>query len=378
MKENKLKLKNKAAQEIRHWVRTTQVCNNKCLFCLDQENQNGRIISLEDIAADLKNGRRNGATRAIISGGDPTLHPQIFNIIKMARKIGYSRVQMISNGRMLAYEDFAANLKKAGLDEITLSLHSHKKDQFEKMTQVKGSYEQAMKGLINALKYKFIVSVDIVINKINYKTLKETLIFFIKLGISEFDLLYIIPFGSAWTNKKELFFSPKRAGKYLDAAFSLAKKKDIFLWTNRLPAIFLEGHEDLIQNPLKLKDEVRGMERALKSYVVKDQMMACFGERCRYCFMKDFCSDFMELKKTKTLESKSDPICLGKGIKKEKKAIFKFNDNLDIYKFLDFYIKHRYFMKSARCEKCRHNNGCDGAKIDQIRNKGFKILKPQT
>lgn len=378
MKKNKLKIKDKVAQEKRHWVRITQVCNNNCLFCLDRENQNGKIIPIEEVENDLAQGRKAGAKRVILSGGDPTMHPKIFEIIKASKRMGYAHVQIITNGRMLAYEDFAANLKKAGLDEVTLSLHSHEKDQFEKMTQVKGSYEQAMKGLINALKYKFIVSVDIVINKINYKTLKKTLIFFIKLGVSEFDLLYIIPFGSAWINKKELFFSPKKAGKYLDAAFSLAKKKNIFIWTNRLPAIFLEGHEDLIQNPIKLKDEVRGMEQALKNYVAKDQMMACFGEKCRYCFMKNFCSDLMELKKAKTLESESDPICLGKGIKKEKKAIFKFNNDLNIYKFLDFYIKHRYFVKSARCEKCRHNNGCDGAQIDQIRNKGFKILKPKT
>lgn len=376
MGKNKLQIKDKVAQEKRQWVRLTRVCNNNCLFCLDKENQNGGIIPFNQILEDLKRGRRDGAMRAILSGGEPTLHPQLIEIIKKAKKFGYDHIQMISNGRMLAYDKFVEKLKNAGLNEVTLSLHSHLKDQFEKIVQAKGSYNQAMKGLLNALKHNLIVSVDIVINKINYKTLKDTLDFFIKLGVNEFDLLHLVPFGNAWSNRKKIFYSPFGAKKYLDKAFELSKNKDLFIWTNRLPAIYLEGYEELIQHPAKLKDEVRGMENELRGYIENNRIMSCFGERCKYCFMNGFCNDLVKLKKEKILKSKSIPFCLLVFSRNKKPKIFKFKKNMDLYKFLDFYIKYRYFVKSLRCKKCQYFSKCDGAHIEEIRIKGFRILKP--
>ena len=377
MEKDKLQIRDKVAQEKRQWVRLTRVCNNNCLFCLDKENQNGEIIPFRQVIDDFKNGRKEGATRAILSGGEPTLHPQLIEIIKKAKKFGYSHIQMISNGRMLAYEDFVKKLKEAGLNEITLSLHSHLKDKFEEIVQAKGSYNQAIKGLLNALKHNLIVSVDIVINKINYKTLKDTLNFFIKLGVTEFDLLHLVPFGNAWSNRKKIFYSPRQAKKYLDKAFELFKNKNLFIWTNRLPAIYLEGYEELIQHPIKLVDEVRGMENELRGYIGNNKTMFCFGKRCDYCFMNGFCSDLIKLKKEKILKSKSVPFCfLGVLQQNKKSKIFKFKKNVNLYKFLDFYIKYRYFVKSFRCKNCRYFQKCDGANIEEIRIKGFRILKP--
>jgi len=372
MKKSDLKSRDKVAREKRQWVRITKACNNRCLFCLDRESQDGRLVPAKEIINILKKGISEGATRAIISGGEPTLHPHIAKIIKEAKKMGYKHVQIISNGRMLAYDKFTEELKKAGLDEVTLSLHSHLEKQMEEMTGVKGSYKQAIRGLMNSLRHNFIVSIDVVINKINYKTLKSTLEFFIKLGVYEFDLLYLVPFGSAWKNKSKLFLSPLKAKKYLDQAFNLSFNKDLHIWTNRLPAIFLEGYEHLIQNPNKLKDDIGGMAKELKNYIIDGKMMSCHGERCRYCFKQNFCLDFIELKKTGYLRSKTDPICLK--TKKTKEKLIKFNKNLDIYKFLDFYIKNRYFVKSLRCANCMHNSACQGVQIDEIRKKSFKIL----
>ena len=264
MKKNNLKLKDKVAEEKRHWVRITSVCNNNCLFCLDSENQNGKIVPFKEVVKDLKIGLEAGCVRAIISGGEPSIHPDIFKIIGRAKKMGYSHVQMISNGRMFAYEEFTRSAKAAGLDEITFSLHSHLRKQLEAMTRAKGSYLQAMKGLTNALKYKFIVSVDIVISKINYKNLKETMLFFITLGVTEFDLLYLIPFGSAWENKEHLFIKSSKVGKYLKEALALSANRDLFIWTNRLPAELLEGHEQFIQNPIKLKSELHGDRKSTR------------------------------------------------------------------------------------------------------------------
>jgi molybdenum cofactor biosynthesis enzyme MoaA len=376
IKEREL-IKKLATQQKRHWVRITRACNNNCLFCLDRENQNGSIFSMAEIVLDLKRGLKEGIRRVVISGGDPTVHPELVEIIRKAKALGYQHVQIITNGRMLAYEKFAADLKKAGLDEVTISLHSHLEKEFEELTGVRGSYKQALQGLLNAQQQGFIVSVDIVINKINYKKLKETLQFFMKLGVSEFDLLYPIPFGSAWENRKKLFFAPEKAQKELSRAFALSKNKALFIWTNRLPAQYLEDFEELIQDPIKIHDEVRGMRSEFMRLIAKGGQLFCKGERCQYCFMQNYCLDLDELLKKKKINGKPEPICVKTDlVKKKKSLIFKLDKNFTLEKFTDFYLKHRYFVKSLRCKECNDVNACEGAWIEDVREKGFSIVKP--
>jgi MoaA/NifB/PqqE/SkfB family radical SAM enzyme len=371
-------VKDAVAEQKKHWVRITRACNNRCLFCLDRENQNGSIFPVEMIVADLKKGLSGGAKRAVLSGGDPTVHPQLCEIIAKAKSLGYEHVQIITNGRMLAYEKFAKDLKKAGLDEVTLSLHSHIEEDFESMSGIKGSYHQALAGLLNAKKQGFIVNVDIVINKINYQTLKETIQFYIRLGVSEFDLLYPIPFGDAWKNRSELFFDPEKTHNYLRDAFGLSKNKNLFIWTNRLPAQYLEGFEDLIQNPVKINDEVKGMHFGLARLVERGIPMSCKGERCRYCFMSGFCADLDLLLAKKSLPGRADPPCCGSVMKGRKPTpVFRMDKDFTLESFTHFFIGNRYFVKSLRCRECRYFETCDGAWIGDVRKNGFSILKPK-
>jgi len=378
MIKNKEAIKNLASRQKKHWVRITRACNNNCLFCLDRENQNGSIFSMEEIILDLKSGLKKGIRRVVISGGDPTVHPNLIEIIKKAKELGYQHIQIITNGRMLAYEKFAVDLKRAGLDEVTFSLHSHIEKDFELMTGVKGGYRQALQGLLNAQKQGFIVSVDIVINKINYKKLKETLQFFIKLGVGEFDLLYPIPFGSAWKNRKKLFFSPGRSQKYLNRAFALSRSKNLFIWTNRLPTQYLEGFEDLIQNPVKIYDEIHGMKSEFMNLIECGKQMSCKGARCGYCFMQDFCLDLNEILEKKKIIGRVNPGCVEKEMLKNREiSIFKFNEYFTLEKFADFFIENRYFVKSLRCRKCKYDSSCEGAWVEDVRKKGFSILEPE-
>ena len=49
------------------------------------------------------------------SGGEPTIHPQFFEICAMARDMGFSHIQAATNGIMLADLEFAQKAKEAGL-----------------------------------------------------------------------------------------------------------------------------------------------------------------------------------------------------------------------------------------------------------------------
>jgi len=361
----------------RHWVRLTRACNNRCLFCLDQDAQNGSSLGMKAIRADLLKGKRLGARRAILSGGEPTIHPRFLDIVRAAKKIGYDHVQVITNGRMFAYPSFLADAVKAGLNEITFSVHGHKPALHDRLTGVKGSHRQALAGLTAALKTQdLIVSVDVVINKMNVRHLAGILQFYEAMGVKEFDLLQVVPFGGAWKNRKTLFYDPGRCRPFLEKAFALSRDPGVHIWTNRFPPQYLEGFEHLIQDPAKLYDEVGGRWDMFMAFLTTGKIMDCRGERCPHCFLDRFCHDLVLLKTEKTLTAFPLPECLVSQQQRRTREPYRLASCHDIFAFLSFFIANRYFVKSSRCASCQRNEACPGAPCHFIREKGFRALTP--
>ena len=54
------------------------------------------------------------------SGGEPTIPPQFFEILSMARDMGFTHVQAATNGIELAHPEFAQKAKAAGLNTLYL------------------------------------------------------------------------------------------------------------------------------------------------------------------------------------------------------------------------------------------------------------------
>ncbi len=194
----------KAVEERKKWVSLTGLCNNNCIFCLDGDRKDRFHKSRKEIKKGIDEGIKEKATRLVLSGGEPTIHPKIIDFVKYGRQIGYKKIQIITNGRMLAYKSFVQALKEAGLDEVTFSLHGHTKELHESMTRLPGSFEQIVRGIKNATEAGFIVNSDTTITRINYKYLPKILEFVHSLGINEVNLMSIVPFGNAWKNKKEV------------------------------------------------------------------------------------------------------------------------------------------------------------------------------
>jgi MoaA/NifB/PqqE/SkfB family radical SAM enzyme len=376
-KDLKQEQKEKAATKGKHWVRLTKVCNNNCLFCLDKDAQNGTMISITEIKEKLLDGRKKEISQVVLSGGEATVHPDFLEIIKMAKDAGYQYIQVITNGRMFAYRNFLESAVKAGLDEVTFSMHGHNEKLHDTLTQINGSFQQAISGLMNALSVEgLIVNIDVVINKQNYKHLADIIKYFFDLGVREFDLLQIIPSGRAWENKDDLFYDIPEALPYIRRALVFSRNPDVFIWTNRFPPAYLEGFEDLIQHPAKLHDEIRGRQDMFKKLLNRGEMMKCHGKRCQYCFLNNFCQDLIEFIKKGELDSKKIPHCLEKTLKIDKSKGLSKNKNVDIFAFLEFFIDQRYFLKGQKCALCKFIGQCDGMQINYIRKFGFGALKP--
>lgn len=282
------------ANEERCWVRMTRVCNNRCLFCLDSGAQDGSVVQRDEVLAAMKEGRKRNATRLILSGGEPTIHPDFIELVALGRMLGFKWIQAITNGRMLAYKSFVRDGLKAGLSEVTLSLPAHEPVLFDKLVGVRGAFKQALAGLRNALaEPSLIVSVDIVLNRLNIGALPQIMEFYLKEGVREFDLLQIVPFGRSYDPTRAdggpLLYDPGKEAEPLQEALRLADRPDVVIWTNRLDPKYLEGFEKLIQDPHKIADEVRGRKASLEAFVRGRELECRTSARCRLCFLRRYC-----------------------------------------------------------------------------------------
>ena len=292
-------LRERAAHERRNWVRLNYDCNDRCRFCLDADNHDGSQRSRAEVGADILAGRRRGATRLILSGGEPTIHPDFVDFVRLGIRAGYQTVQTISNGRMFAYEEFLRRSLDAGLGEITLSIHGPNARIHDALVGNKGAFAQTTAGLRAALAVPgLVVNVDVVANRANIAHLPAMLDLFYDWGVREFDILHIVPFGRAYDDGRgRLFYDLDAARPHLARALEFAERPDVQVWFNRFPPAYLEGHEHLIQDPHKLTDEVRGRLTEFTALLGEGVDFDCRVEaRCRLCHMAEFCDQLYRLR----------------------------------------------------------------------------------
>ena len=283
----------RAANVRKHWVRLVTACNSRCVFCLDTDTPRNVYLTQDDVRREIKRGRDElNADKIILSGGEGSIHPKFIDFVRYARDVGYSRVQTVTNGYMFSKREFYVAAVEAGLGEITFSLHGHTPELHDRLTGTPGAFHKLMKGMMRAVRDgRIIVNVDVCINKQNVPYIDQIVALCLSVGVHEFDLLHVIPQGAAFQNRDELFYDPVEHLPRLQKVFRLNRHPNVVVWTNRFPVEFLEGLEDLIQDPHKMLGEVNGRRFQVRRYLDEAVPLECRQkERCEHCFIEPFCT----------------------------------------------------------------------------------------
>ena len=106
-------------------VDLTNRCNLTCPVCFANANAAGYLYEpdlagIRRMLEALRNERPVAGRVVQFSGGEPTIHPNFLEAISMARDMGFSHIQVATNGLMFNNLDFAMAAKEAGLHTLYL------------------------------------------------------------------------------------------------------------------------------------------------------------------------------------------------------------------------------------------------------------------
>jgi len=125
----------------------TYDCNNRCKWCYaSPSNFKKDLMDFEKIKKYLKLMKSLGIKPLGLLGGEPTLYPKLFDVIKLAKEFSF-KVTLYTNGRKLSDEHFVKKLKELGLDFVNFSLQSGSKyaQEHDKIVNVKGAWIETKK-----------------------------------------------------------------------------------------------------------------------------------------------------------------------------------------------------------------------------------------
>ncbi|MFP4111864.1 MAG: radical SAM protein [Candidatus Woesearchaeota archaeon] len=227
------------------YVLITRDCNNDCLFCSVPKRE--EYLSKDDIFTRIENLIKTGHTQITISGGEPILHKNLYEIVSFIRSKGLT-ARVITNGTLLD-KKIINKLVMSGLNDIVFSIHSLDPS-LSKTISANDEYD--ISKVLASLRYALSISSlgvcwNTTITGLNYKELP----YIAKTISSEFKNIGVITLnfvdlsGNA-ANKKnnDVNITYDLAEVYLYKAMQILKKNNIIFRAERIPLCYLVGFED--------------------------------------------------------------------------------------------------------------------------------------
>ncbi len=146
------------------YLQVARVCNQKCVFCSNPAN--GRVIPWKEAAAMVDSFAQAGAAGVILTGGEPTLFPELPRLVARAKEKGLPP-RLITNGQKTASFSYLKSLADAGLNHLHVSVHSHKDEVQASLSGNPRSLAKIGRTLEHAGRLGLRVDINTVINKEN-------------------------------------------------------------------------------------------------------------------------------------------------------------------------------------------------------------------
>lgn len=186
----------------------TDACNLSCLHCgsnaCPQNHTYLPVDLIKTVLTQVSEAFSPNDIMICLSGGEPLLHPSLFEIIKYAKKCGFS-CGMTTNGTLIDQTN-AKRLADSGIDSVTFSVDGLE-DTHDWFRNKPGSFCKTIEGIQNLLQYsqgKITTQITTVVHKRNIHQLDEMFQLACVTGVDSWRVVNLEPIGRALDNSELL------------------------------------------------------------------------------------------------------------------------------------------------------------------------------
>jgi cyclic pyranopterin phosphate synthase len=146
-------------------ISVTDRCDLRCIYCTERSVprlSHYDILHYEEILRVVQAAARLGVKSLRLTGGEPLIRPNLSTLVELLVPVeGIDDISLTTNGTLLSR--YAAELKKAGLKRVNISLDTFRADRYkyitgsDKLKDVLSGIEAAKKAQLTPVKINVVV-----------------------------------------------------------------------------------------------------------------------------------------------------------------------------------------------------------------------------
>ncbi len=265
-------------------------CNNLCTFCV-QGDKRVRIQprSAEEMKQILEEERKN-TDEVVFTGGEPTVHKDLLNVIAFAKSLGYRVIQLQTNGRRLSHEPYLEAAVRAGVTQISPSLHGSTAEIHELQTRAPGSFKQTIKGIQASRRRGIMVITNSVVTQQNQTDLPALARLLVSLEVQQIQFAFVHPEGTALREFESVVPRFTEVMPYLREALDIVEAAGITAFAEAVPYCFMQGHEHHVVESVIPDTRIHDKPMVIADYTAYRLAEGkAKGPRCKSCSFDPYC-----------------------------------------------------------------------------------------
>ncbi len=243
---------------------TTAACNLKCIHCRasavgfrspDDLTTPESLHLLDSIASFAK-------PVIVISGGEPLVRPDIFEIAQHGTDLGLKMV-LATNGTLLTPE-IARSMKKTGIQRISVSLDGASAATHDIFRGQVGAFEAALQGIEYVKAEGIPFQINTSITKRNLSEIESIKALAEWIGAVALHIFLLVPTGCGKEIAEEEMITPAQYEEILNWFYDQSKTTTLSLKATCAPHYFRIMRQRAAQEGVKITPETHGFEAMTK------------------------------------------------------------------------------------------------------------------
>jgi len=203
----------------------------------------GRILTFNKVKNKIRNAKKEGYDHIDFYGGEPLSFSFITAAVQFANKLSLSCFLATNATRFYSQRFTRSFFGKTKIREVRTTLYSHRPMLHDRLTQTKNSHRKAVQGIKNILKFgKTKLSVNVVINSLNFRELLQAVDFIHDLGVHNITFSGLT-FEGEILNHPWLYADLAKIEPYLAKAVQKCLRMELRVRLIKLPACILKKSE---------------------------------------------------------------------------------------------------------------------------------------